>query len=48
MGGENSFLAIAPELIKSGWKLIAAVPDQSDFSAALSKLRNRNDPVFYN
>ena len=36
-GGENSFLAVAPELLESGWKLIAAVPDQSDFSKSLEE-----------
>jgi len=37
-GGENSFLAIATHLQKSGWTFQAAVPPRSDFSSALESL----------
>lgn len=34
-GGENSFLAIAPELMNRGWEFHAAVPLESEFADAL-------------
>ena len=34
-GGENSFLAVAPWLIKRGWQFHAAVPIDSDFASQL-------------
>jgi glycosyltransferase involved in cell wall biosynthesis len=34
-GGENSFLAVAPALIKRGWEFCAAVPFDSDFANVL-------------
>lgn len=37
-GGENSFLAVAPALIKLGWEFHAAVPVDSPFANALRAL----------
>ncbi len=34
-GGENSFLAVAPALMKLGWEFHAAVPAHSEFANAL-------------
>lgn len=37
-GGENSFLAVAPAMIKRGWQFQAAVPADTDFAHALETM----------
>jgi len=43
-GGENSFLAIAPRLMKYGWEMHAAVPPDTEFASALEACNIKTHP----